>query len=54
MRFLFCGDVMPGGVLPYQGEYITEEVKSYLKSFDLRIGTLGLLLAPTFRMMRLK
>jgi len=40
MKIIFCGDVMPGGVLPYQKEYITEEVKTYLKSFDLRIGTL--------------
>lgn len=40
MSMIFCGDVMPGGVLPYQDEYITKEVKDYLKSFDLRIGTL--------------
>lgn len=31
---------MPGGVLPYQNEYITKEIKDYLKTFDLRIGTL--------------
>ncbi|MBE6196709.1 MAG: CapA family protein [Rikenellaceae bacterium] len=40
MKIIFCGDVMPGGVLPYQKEYITKEVKNYLKLFDLRIGTL--------------
>lgn len=37
---LFCGDIMPGGVLPYQKEYISKEVQDYLNSFDLRIGTL--------------
>ena len=37
---LFCGDIMPGGVLPYQANYISKEVQTYLNSFDLRIGTL--------------
>lgn len=37
---LFCGDIMPGGVLPYQKKYISEELQGYLDSFDLRIGTL--------------
>ena len=37
---LFCGDVMPGGVLPYQQEYISGDLLDYLKSFDLRVGTL--------------
>lgn len=40
MKLLFCGDIMPGGVLPYQDKYVQEEVLSFLKSFDLRIGTL--------------
>lgn len=40
MAILFCGDVMPGGVLPYQKEYISKDVLEYMKSFDLRIGTL--------------
>lgn len=40
MNIIFCGDVMPGGVLPYQNEYISSEVKRYLDSFDLRVGTL--------------
>ena len=31
---------MPGGVLPYQDSYIDIELLSYMKSFDLRIGTL--------------
>lgn len=31
---------MPGGVLPYQDEYLSSEIKKYLKSFDLIIGTL--------------
>jgi poly-gamma-glutamate synthesis protein (capsule biosynthesis protein) len=40
MAILFCGDVMPGGVLPYQKEYISKDVLKYMQSFDLRIGTL--------------
>lgn len=40
MKLFFCGDVMPGGVLPYQENYISDELKDYLKSFDFRIGTL--------------
>lgn len=40
MRVIFCGDVMPGGVLPYQQHYISDEVLQYMKSFDIRIGTL--------------
>lgn len=37
---LFCGDLMPGGVLPYQEDYMSKAVQEYLDSFDLRIGTL--------------
>ena len=40
MRLFFCGDIMPGGVLPFQDEYITPELREYMKSFDFRIGTL--------------
>ena len=40
MRILFCGDIMPGGVLPYQDKYIDESLRAYLKAFDLRVGTL--------------
>ena len=40
MRLCFCGDIMPGGVLPYQDTYITCELQEYLDSFDYRIGTL--------------
>ena len=40
MNLFFCGDIMPGGVLPYQDHYITLELLDYLKSFDFRIGTL--------------
>lgn len=36
----FCGDIMPGGVLPYQSKYITPELQDYMQSFDFRIGTL--------------
>lgn len=40
MKILFCGDIMPGGVLPYQERYISPELQAYLDSFDIRIGTL--------------
>lgn len=40
MKVLFCGDIMPGGVLPYQCSYIDSAAKEYLDGFDLRIGTL--------------
>ena len=40
MNLFFCGDFMPGGVLPYQDSYITPELKEYMASFDFRIGTL--------------
>ena len=37
---LFCGDIMPGGVLAYQRKYISDEILAFMRSFDLRIGTL--------------
>lgn len=40
MKFLFCGDVMPGGVLPYQEKYITPELQAFMDSFDFRVATL--------------
>lgn len=40
MRLLFVGDIMPGGLLPYQKEYISPELVEYLRKFDCRIGTL--------------
>ena len=40
MHLFFCGDIMPGGVLPYQANYITPELQNYMRSFDFRIGTL--------------
>ena len=40
MTICFCGDIMPGGVLPYQDNFITPELQAYLDSFDFRIGTL--------------
>lgn len=36
----FCGDVMPGGVLPYQDSYIDKTLVDYMSRFDFRIGTL--------------
>jgi len=40
MNLLFTGDIMPGGVLPYQKDYITTELKTLIGQYDLRIGTL--------------
>ena len=40
IKLCFVGDIMPGGVLPYQNQYISSELKDFLKGFDLRIGTL--------------
>lgn len=40
MKLLFCGDIMPGGVLPYQNEFLSSTMKDYLEKFDLIIGTL--------------
>ena len=40
MNLFFCGDIMPGGVLPYQNTYIHFGLLEYMRGFDLRIGTL--------------
>ena len=40
MNLFICGDIMPGGVLPYQERYITSDLLDYMRSFDFRIGTL--------------
>lgn len=40
MNIFFCGDIMPGGVLPYQDNYITTELLDFMRGFDFRIGTL--------------
>ena len=40
MTICFCGDIMPGGVLPYQKTYISSELQIHLDSFDFRVGTL--------------
>lgn len=40
MELFFCGDIMPGGVLPYQDKYIYPELVDYMAGFDFRIGTL--------------
>lgn len=40
MNLFFCGDIMPGGVLPYQGNYVENRLLEYMKGFDVRIGTL--------------
>lgn len=40
MNLFFCGDIMPGGVLPYQNSYISQGLLQFMQGFDLRIGTL--------------
>ncbi|MDO5316131.1 MAG: CapA family protein [bacterium] len=40
MNLFFCGDIMPGGVLPYQETYIAKDLLDYMRGFDFRIGTL--------------
>lgn len=40
MRVFVCGDIVPGGVLPYQEEYISNSLRDYMSQFDFRIGTL--------------
>ena len=40
MKILFTGDIMPGGVLPYQESFIDKKLLLWMKNFDLRIGTL--------------
>lgn len=40
MNLFFCGDIMPGGVLPYQKTYIQPDLLNHMHGFDLRIGTL--------------
>lgn len=40
MDIFFCGDIMPGGVLPYQDNFISPELLDYMGHFDFRIGTL--------------
>lgn len=40
MTICFCGDIMPGGVLPYQKAYLSSKLQAHLDSFDFRIGTL--------------
>lgn len=40
MKLFLCGDIMPGGVLPYQDKYIGPDLLEYMRDFDFRIGTL--------------
>lgn len=40
MNLFICGDIMPGGVLPYQDTFISPALQDYMNGFDFRIGTL--------------
>lgn len=40
MNILIAGDIMPGGVLPYQDKYLEEGLSAFLASHDFRVGTL--------------
>lgn len=48
MKLLFTGDIMPGGVLPYQTEWVSDRLLKFLKNFDLRIGTLECSIGDNF------
>lgn len=48
MKIAFCGDIMPGGVLPYQEEYVSNEILNVLNSADFRVGTLECAIGDTF------
>ena len=37
---IFCGDIMPGGVLPYQNTFVNSEVLRTLNNASIRVGTL--------------
>lgn len=45
---LFCGDIMPGGVLPYQEQYISKELLDIIKKPTIRIGTLEAAIGDNF------
>lgn len=45
---LFLGDIMPGGVLPYQKQYVSEELLGILKKADVRVGTLEAAIGDCF------
>lgn len=40
MRIFIGGDIMPGGVLPYQESYIDKGLTERLSQYDFRVGTL--------------
>lgn len=40
IHLFFCGDIMPGGMFPYQSKFIDDGLLSFMASFDLRVGTL--------------
>ena len=40
VKIAFVGDIMPGGVLHGKTSGVSKEVKNYLTSFDIRVGTL--------------
>lgn len=48
MKLLFCGDFMPGGVLPYQEEYFSRELFEYMAGFDFRVCTLEAAIGSNF------
>lgn len=45
---LFCGDIMPGGVLPYQDQYISSELLDLVKKSAVRVGTLEAAIGDDF------
>jgi poly-gamma-glutamate synthesis protein (capsule biosynthesis protein) len=47
-KIAFLGDIVPGGVLHYQNEYINNDLKQYLNTFNLRIATLESAIGDNF------
>lgn len=45
---LFCGDIMPGGMLHYKKEYLSEALLNLVKSASIRIATLEAALGDNF------
>lgn len=54
INLLFVGDIMPGGVLPYQKEWISYNIIDFLKQYDVRIGTLECALGDNIPFDRVK
>lgn len=48
MRIFIGGDLMPGGVLSYQEEFLGKSIGSYIRNFDIRVATLESAIGDSF------